>query len=221
MTSRVRAVLLGGGGAGALIGTLLLAGTGLALMYVGTFELVAVAGGPKALECGAWLASPHQAKWVALSGCRLELARAAAQHFTTWSGAVDGGPSTVRTLELPIGVAGAEPSEVVRAVAVTKNPVLLKHAAELGQRSEPDAAGYVAGAGSELSHLLTPKTLKGTVAKGDPSGVAVLEQDVVPVSGQSLGSVALGFFLLMAALWPMARRVQLERELDAQHEPPA
>lgn len=219
MTSRLRAVVLGAGGVGALIGTGLLALTGLLLMFAGTFELLPVSGGPKALGCSTWLDHPSQAKWVALTGCRLELVHAAQLGFPDWRGGSDGGLRPDAPLQLPIGIAATEQTDTVRAVVLTRNPVLRGQAAELAKATVPIAPGALAGLGPNLSHLLVPEPLQGTVDTSGP--IPVLEQDAVPVSGRSLCNVALGFFLLMAALWPMARRLQLQRELDAQKEPPA
>lgn len=219
MTSRLRTVVLGAGGVGALIGTGLLALTGLLLMFAGTFELLPVSGGPKALDCSKWLENPSQAKWVALTGCRLELEHAAQLGFPDWRGGTDGGLRPDAPLQLPIAVVTTEQTDTIRAVVLTRNPVLRGKAADLAKLTPPIPPAALAGSGPILSHLLVPEPLKGTVDTSGP--IPVLEQDAVPVSGRSLCNVALGFFLLMAALWPMARRIQLQRELDAQREPPA
>lgn len=215
---------------GAAIGALLLLSVGLGFFLLGTADLFAAVAGPKTFGCAEFLADPTQARWVTLTGCRLELPGAAQRHFKGWlSTKPDGGSSPGRSLELfiPLGVLGTAPTGSAAVLVATADPALLSLVDQLARL--PDEAAldaFVDAHAAEFEASLAPKELTGYIEPvtsvasrtarsvlENPASV-VLQQGRQPAGGKSLCSVLLGFALAVWALLPVMRRWQLIRETE-------
>ena len=76
---------LGTDGWGAVMGTLLLLGFGLFVIFISAADLrEAARTEPVERTCASWLADPSGARWIRLSGCRLDLAEAASRRWKGW-----------------------------------------------------------------------------------------------------------------------------------------
>lgn len=195
LVSRVRRVLLGDGGAGALVGTGLLLAVGLALTYSAVRDIRAAVA-PARFACGDFLAAPAPTPAVVLEGCRLDVARATV---------VDG------VALVPV----ASPGSADLAVT-TKDAGLLQLVASLAALTPEQVAASLRAREAELAPLLSPKTLRGSVGPAQPGGAGlVLSLDQETARLGALGRLVAGLLVMLVAFWPVARRFQLERELAA------
>lgn len=240
MKGGLGAVLGGGDGWAHSAGALLLLGAGLAFVLMGTSDLTAYVSGPSKRSCEDYLREPRRARWVSLTGCRLELPGAASRRFAGWLPiSSDGGAVGERNLELfvPLGVLGTAPSDVSPVLVATSDPKLLRLVDEwFKQPDEASADAFVEAHAAELEAVLAPAVLEGYVepvaSMGSRSARAVLaledavilRQNVTPTGGKGLCSVLLGLALMTWALLPLVRRVLLWRETGTpsdQTPPPA
>jgi hypothetical protein len=228
-TERARRVVMGDGGPGAAIGTVLLLGVGLVLTYSGIQEIrTAVATEPTRLSCADFVAQPSRAKWVVLEGCRLDLNLATTRRWKGWWSRGDGGVSN-RHLELfiPISPLGATQPERPNVVLATTDSTLLQLVETLERIPPEQIDAFVTAKSVELEALLAPKELRASVAPlistGSRAALAemtaedavVLEQGREPKRAGALCNLLGGLGLMLLAFWPLARRFQLERELSS------
>lgn len=194
--------LLGGelGWAGA-VGTLLLAGFGLVLVVLGALDLRSVAvPKPEERGCPEWLADAKGPRWVALSGCRVQVA-------------------PVRTLGARRFVGLGERGGAPVLLEVTE-PGLVALVEKLGALPAAEVGAYVAAHAVDFEALLAPTVVSGWVAplEGEPEPVApgawVLVQGAQPPRGQVVLRVLVGIVALAVVLRPLGRRWLLEREGD-------
>jgi hypothetical protein len=213
LVSRVRRVLLGDGGAGALVGTGLLLAVGLALTYSAVRDIRAAVA-PERLACGRFLEDAQPGRWVALEGCRLDLTGASS---AWWSRRGASGAGADLLVPLTAGQGGGP----VRVVLATKSPAVATLAASL-DALEPRAIDEVLAArAGELGPVLAPTELRGLVMPLEPrAGAPTPEGVLVLGDGQrarlaTLGRLVAGLLVMLFAFWPVARRFQLERESSA------
>jgi hypothetical protein len=236
VSARVRRVVLGDdGGAGALVGTLLLLGVGVGLTATSIADLrVAVELGPKRMTCADFIEDPTVARWVVLEGCRLDLNAASTRRWKGWFGGRDGGTSA-RHLELfiPLSPLGTAQPEVPKVVLATTEPTLLTLVEALDKTPPEQLDAFIASKEKEIEAVLAPPELRALVAPLAPTGsrpalaammapdAVVLEQGREPKRVESLCNLLLGLGVMLFAFWPMARRFQLERELASMPAPPS
>lgn len=231
---RVRRVVMGDGGLGALVGTLLMLGVGLVLTWSGTAEIrVAVASSPSRLACADFVADPSSARWVILEGCRLDLNVASTRRWKGWWSKRDGGLSA-RHLELfiPVSPLGTAQPERPKVVLATTNAELIALVQTLEALPPEQVDAFVDAKAAELEALLAPKELHASVAPLQSTGsrpalaqmmaddAVVLEQGREPKRLNALCTLVIGLAVMLFAFWPVARRFQLERELAALPPPP-
>lgn len=219
LSERARRVVLGDGGAGALVATLLILGIGLVLTYSGTQEIRAAVA-PTRLSCAAFLVDPGQAKWVTLEGCRLALEPATS---AWWSRRGAG------ELLIPVVAAGDTVVSAPRLVLATKDSTLVALASSLEALSAEQARASLTARAVELEPVLSPKELRGPTiplasdrapAGTVVDGVVVLEHSQEAKRFGALAMLLGGLAVMLFAFWPIARRVQLERELPGPTPPP-
>ncbi|MBL8922080.1 MAG: hypothetical protein JNJ54_24735 [Myxococcaceae bacterium] len=211
--SRTRRVLLGEGGAGALVGTLLVLGVGLVVTWSAVRDIRAAVS-PAPLACATLLEDPQPGQWVVLEGCRLEFSSASA---AWWSHR--GAPAAPSELLVPVTAGAGGP---VRLVLATSEAALLALGSSLDAVAPDAVDATLAARAAEVAPLLTPKALRGRVtrlegARSSPTsedGVMVLD-DGRRARLETLGRLVLGLLVMLVAFWPVARRFQLERELGA------
>jgi hypothetical protein len=227
--ARVRRVVVGDGGGGAFIGTLLLLGVGLALTFSAIQDIrVAVESAPRRMTCSDFLANPGAARWVLLEGCRLDLNAATTRRWKGWFGGADGGtPARHLELYIPLSALGTTQPEVPKVVLATMDPVLLTLVETLDRTPPEQVEAFIDAKAKEIEAVLAPKELRASVAPVAPTGsrpalaqmmapdAVVLEQGREPKRAEALCSLLLGLGVMLFAFWPMARRFQLERELGA------
>ncbi len=229
--SALRRIVLGDGSLGSTVGTLLFIGIGLAFVWLGVSDLnEALRQQPVPLQCGEFLAAPGAtARWVALSGCRLDLPGAASRR---WKGSlpgqsrVDGGARGM-TLELfiPLSARDAPASERPTAVLATTDKQLLGLVDQIGRLDTRDRVdAFLQEHQAEFDTLLSPEPLIGYVEPIASSasraalgvitaeGAVVLEQGRQPQRLNSVCTVLFGMALLVWGLMPIARRWRLEKE---------
>jgi hypothetical protein len=223
------------GGWSQVVGTLVLLGAGLGLVLVSVADLRYAVAGPKTLGCADYLNAPQQARWVSLTGCRLELPSAAARSFKGWlplradSGSVGG-----RSLELfiPLGVLGTAPQERSPVLVSTADPALLRLVDALSQLpDEASADAFTDAHAKDLEAVLAPPLLTGYVEPVDSmgsrqarsalslDGAVVLRQNTRPEMGKGLCTLLIGFALTFWALLPIVRRGQLWLEAGGAQPP--
>lgn len=225
-SERVRRTIVGDGGNGALVGFLLLTGVGIALTYSAISDIqLAVETTPTRLSCADFIANPKQARWVILEGCRLDLNAATTRRWKGWWRPADGG-TNARHLELfiPISPLGTEQPERPRVVLATTDTTLLALVEMLDRIPTDQLDAFVNAKASEIEAVLAPKELRAAVAPVTSSGsraalaqmmvddAVVLEQGREPNRVGALCTLLMGLGVLLFAFWPVARRLQLERE---------
>lgn len=219
-------------GWGPALSVVALLGLGLGLAALGLIDLSSVVTGPRAMSCADFLAAPRSARWVSLSGCRLELMGAATRRFKGWKAPRDGGPALgARNLELfiPLGVMGSTPRLESPVLVSTDDKELLGLVDQLSALQDEEAVEtFIDDHAPALEASLAPPTLTGYVeafdsfssrtAKGvlEEEGSLVLRQGRAPETTQSLCSLTLGLALAAWAFLPMVRRVRLWREAGGQ-----
>ncbi len=230
----VRRVVVGDGGPGAMIGTVLLLAVGLVLTYSGVQDIrTAVATAPVTMKCADFVAKPSSARWVILEGCRLDLNAATTRRWKGWWSRTDGGASN-RHLELfiPISPLGTAQPERPTVVLSTMDSQLLGLVETLDRLPPDQVDAWVDAKAVEIEALLAPKQLRGSVAPIRSTGsrpalaemmaddAVVIEQGREPKRLDALCSLLGGLAVMLFAFWPMARRFQLERELAVMPAPP-
>lgn len=194
---KLRRVLLGEGGLGASVGTLLFIGAGLAFVWRGVSDLnEAVHAQPAEQPCEQFLTAtaraPTEQRWVALTGCRLEL-----EHSQVNRG----------QLLVPLRARGSVSGEPPRALVAPSNPELQR--LDSPQKVEAFLAGQPAG----IETTLAPMTLVALVEpRGGPDGALLLTQGRPTPRLRSVGGVLFGMALMVLGLLPVARRWRLETE---------
>jgi hypothetical protein len=227
-------VLVGEGGFGAGVGTLLLIGAGAVMTFLGTQDLrEAVATTPRRLKCAEFLATPQVARWVVLEGCRLDLNAATTRRWKGWWSRADAG-SPARHLELfiPLSSVGEAQPERPAVVLATTNANLLTLVHQLERLPVEQVDAFIDARAAELEAALAPQELRGYVqpmassgsrtalAEMMAEGAVVLEEGQEPRRGNALCSLGFGLALMLFAFWPMARRFQLERDQPSWAPPP-
>jgi hypothetical protein len=228
--SKATRILVGDGGFASAMGPLLFVGVGLGFTWLGLADLnEAVRVQPVEQTCAAFLAAPGAtARWVSLTGCRLDLPSAASRRWSGWLPGQrrDAGVGGM-TLELfiPLSVRGEAPPERPTAVVATTEKALLGLIDQLQQLdSEQRVEAFMLEHQAELERTLGPEKLVGYVeplastaahaALGvlTAEGAVVLEQGRQPQRVNSLCSVLFGMALLVWGLLPITRRWKLETE---------
>jgi hypothetical protein len=233
-SARLHRVLLGTGGAASLIPTVLLLSTGVVLTFNGIHDIrLAVASVPQRMPCQTFIDAPQTARWVTLTGCRLDLNAATTRRWRGWWNRTDGGSST-RHLELfiPLSAVGSPQPETPRVVLATMDPKVLSLVETIDRLPPEDVDAFIDTNAAHIESVLAPPELSASVAAFTAWGArpalrsllaedaVVLEQGREPQRVQSLCSLLLGLSLMLFALWPVARRIQLERELEGLKPPP-
>ncbi len=230
--SKAKRILIGDGGLAATIGTLVFIGVGLAFVSMGLADLTeALRTQPVPQDCREFLAAPGStARWVSLSGCRLDLPLAATRRWKAWRpGQPRDGGASGKTLELfiPLSAKDAPPAERPSAIVATTDKRLLELMDTLQRLESPEQVeAFIVEHQAELEQPLAPQTLVGYVepiasiashaALGvlTAQGAVVLEQGRQPARLNSVWSVMMGMGLMIWGLLPVARRWRLERESE-------
>lgn len=213
-------------GWGGALGTLLLLGSGVFILFISMADLREAARlEPVERGCAEWLADPSGARWVKLVGCRLDLREAASRKWKGWRSTRDGGVNGEHYLELfiPVGV-GEMPNQQVQAVVATSDKPLLDMMDTI-DRLEPAAVdAYLEANADALRALLEPATLTGYVepvkslAARSALGVlmasdaVVLEQGRRPPRANAIFGVVMGCLAVAWGVRTIVRRVLLMRE---------
>jgi hypothetical protein len=220
-------VLFGNGGPGSLVGTLLQLFVGLAFVLISAPDLaVMLQPGPTPLRCQRFVEDPSQARWVSLTGCRLELPSAASRRFAGLNPFAGDAGTGARYLELFVPLTPVEDTTGLpvkpTVVLATSDPALLKVMDTLARLPEDEAAAFVQAHATELRSLVEPETLTGFVrplkSRAAQSALEVLgaeaavvvEQNREPVRRNAIFGIVAGLLLMAWALYPLVRRWQLE-----------
>lgn len=201
---------------------LLLGGAILQLSWVDLRE--ALRPGPVELGCAQWLEAPTRARWVALSGCHLDLALAARRNFKWTAPLPDGGRGLGRTLELFLPVSATDEREApLRAVVATGDAALLAALDELAVLPVAEVDPFIDAHRELLEGRLKPARLTGYVEplaswssrkalqSLEAPGAVVLVQDREPERANALFSLAVALALLVYPLWGPVRRLVRSR----------
>ena len=195
--------LLGGdlGWAG-VVGTLLLAGSGLVLVFLGALDLRHVAvPKPEERACAEWLADAAGPRWVTLTGCEVAVLPVRAGGGRRFVG---------------LGERGGAP-----VLLEVTDPSLRTLVETLGTLPPPDVEAYARAHAAEFEVLRRPKGLTGWTSplaedvEPPAPGAWVLVQGAQPPRGQVVLRVLVGIVALALALRSLGRRWLLEREGDA------
>lgn len=220
--ARLRYVLVGEGGPRRVVGTVLLVAIGAGLIDLSARDLrEALHRRPRELTCEQWLGAPLEARWVSLSGCRLDLASAASRTWKGWTPPVDGGVRGARILELFLPISASEVRETPpRAVVATSDSELLGVLDALARVSPAEVDAFVEANRATLEAKLKPERLVGYVEPVASlasrsalrtlmlEGVAVLEQGREPARANAIFGALVGLVMLLAALWPIVSRLR-------------
>lgn len=213
--------VLGEGGVRGLVqGALMLALGGVILSISWADLREALRRGPEERSCEGWLDAPAEARWVALTGCRLDLALAARRNLKGLLPLPDGGRAPTRTLELFLPVSASEEREVpIRAVVATSDPALLGAVDELAAQPVEAVDAFIAAHRELLESRLRPARLVGYVEplaswparralqSLEAPGAVVLVQDREPERANALFSLAVALALIAWPLWGPLRRL--------------
>jgi hypothetical protein len=223
--NRLKRLLGAQDGWGPAAGVLLLLGFGLFVLFVSVADLREAARlGPEERGCESWLADPSGPRWVALTGCRLDLSEAASRKWKGWLSLRDGGTSGERFLELFIPIVLGAEQGPSRAVLATSDPALLKVVDAIAALPPDEVHAYLADHAPEVAALLEPKRLVGYVepvksvasrsALGmmTAQGAVVLEHGRAPPRGNALFGLVVGLSCVAFASRSVTRRYLLERE---------
>jgi hypothetical protein len=233
MASRLgtlRAAVLGDSGASGLLRRVLLLLLGGFLLEFSAANLrEAVRWAPVELDCEDWLEAPGTARWVSLTGCRLDLAMAARRNLKGFFAQADGGRVRGRTLELFLPVASSPEHEAPpRAVVSTGDPVLLGTVDELGALPVEQVDAFIEAHREVLISRLKPERLTGYVEPVvpwsarealrslDAPGAVVLDQGREPERANALFGLVVALALLAVACWGPAARLWAARRDGAQ-----
>jgi hypothetical protein len=205
---------------------LALGGTILTISWADLRE--ALRRGPVERDCAGWLEAPSEARWVALSGCRLDLALAARRNLKGFLPQSDGGRAPTRTLELFLPVSASEEREVpIRAVVATSDPALLSTVDELAALPVEAVDAFVDAHRELLESRLKPARLQGYVEplaawsarkalqSLEAPGAVVLVQDREPERANALFSLGVALALIVWPLWgPLSRLARRGRPAE-------
>lgn len=189
--SKTRRVLLGDGGVGASVGTFLFIAAGLGFVWRGVSDLNdTMHAQPAEQPCEPFLSAvpASEPRWVALTGCRLDLERSQVHQGQ---------------LLVPLISEGDAP----RAFVAPAN-------AELQRLDTPQKReAFLAEHRAELEKALAPPTLIALVEPlRGPDGTPRLTQGRPAPRLRSVGGVLFGMALMVLGLLPVARRWRLENE---------
>jgi hypothetical protein len=182
---------------------------------------------PVPLTCRDWLSRPSQARWVALSGCRLDLQQAASRNYRGFLPMVDGGRAPVKFLELFLPLSGQDQRELpLRAVVATSDPALLASLEELAQLPVGQVNAFLDAHRLELEAHLTPARLVGYVDPVPSWGARqalrsleapdalVLQEGREPTRANAFVGLVVGLGLVVSALWGPASRLRAAFRAD-------
>lgn len=212
-------------GWGAATGLLLLLGFGLFVLFVSVADLREAARiAPEQRTCESWLKDSSGARWVKLTGCKLDLSAAASRKWKGWLSVRDGGVSGEKFLELYIPIGVVETDEAPRAVLATSDAELLKLVNGIEATPPEQVEAYLREHAAEFEKLLSPETLTGYVepvkslASRSAMGMitsedaVVLEQGRQPPRANALFGVVVGLFCIAIGVRSIARRALVERD---------
>ena len=226
MLKKLKRLLGAEDGWGGASGTLLLLGFGFFILFVSVADLREAARvKPEERTCAAWLADPSGARWVTLTGCRLDLGEAASRKWKGWRSLKDGGVSGQRYLELfvPLFVGSAPPPEP-RAVLATTDKELLALMDGIDLLPPEEVEVYLQAHASSFDALLSPKTLTGYVepvrsmaARSalnvlTAEDAVVLEQGRQPPRANALFGLVVGLVAVALGVRTIFRRYLVDRE---------
>jgi hypothetical protein len=213
-------------GWGAAVGTLLMLGFGLFVLFVSVADLKEASRlQPVERGCSEWVADPSGPRWVKLVGCKLDFASAATRKWRGFVSLTDGGTSAERYLELfvPI-VAGDVPDDPPRAVLATTDPATLDLMNGI-EKLAPEAVGaYLEANREKIEAIVEPKVLVGYVepvkstAARSALGVltakdaVVLEQGRQPPRANALFGLIIGLACIALVSRSVFRRWLVERD---------
>lgn len=213
------------GGWGAAAGTLLILGFGLFVLFVSVSDLREAARiAPEKRTCGSWLADPRGARWVELSGCKLDLASAASRKWKGWLSVRDGGVSGAKYLELFIPIVNDQPVDPPRAVLATQDAELLALIDGIDAVPPDEVDAYLDAHGAAFRALLSPEKLTGYVepvkslasrsalTQITAEDAVVLEHNRQPPRANAIFGVVVGLFCIAMAVRTMARRYLVDRD---------
>jgi hypothetical protein len=214
-------------GWGGAMGTLLLLGFGLFILFVSVADLKEASRiKPEERGCEEWLADSSGARWVTLVGCKLDLSEAASRKWKGWRSTKDGGLSGQHYMELFIPIfTGEAPSGPPRAVLASTDADLLALMDGIDRLGSPEEVeAYLQGNGATLEKLLEPKTLTGyvepvkSVSSRSALGVltaddaVVLEQGRQPPRANALFGLVIGLIAVALVVRSMFLRYLVDRD---------
>ena len=214
-------------GWGGAMGTVLLLGFGLFVLFISVADLREAARiKPVERGCTEWLADPSGASWVTLSGCKLDLTEAASRKWKGWRSLRDGGVSGEHYMELFIPLfTGDEPVVPPRGVVATTDKELLTLMDGIDRLANPDEVeAYLQLNQAAIEKLLEPRTLTGyvepvkSVAARSALGVltaddaVVLEQGRQPPRMNALFGLVVGLIAVALVVRSMFMRYLVDRE---------
>lgn len=214
-------------GWGGAMGTVLLLGFGLFVLFISVADLREAARiRPVERGCTEWLADPSGARWVTLSGCKLDLTEAASRKWKGWRSLRDGGVSGEHYMELFIPLfTGDEPVVPPRGVVATTDKELLTLMDGIDRLANPDEVeAYLQLNQAAIDKLLEPRTLTGyvepvkSVAARSALGVltaddaVVLEQGRQPPRMNALFGLVVGLIAVALVVRSMFMRYLVDRE---------
>ncbi len=216
--------LLGGengwGGAPAM---LLLLAFGFFALFVSVADLREAARlAPQERDCSEWMAEPSGARWVSLSGCRLNLKEAASRRWKGWASTRDGGAIGARYLELFIPLfVGLQPDSPPRAVLATSDKALLS-LMDMVDRLEPEEVpAYLEANEAAWDAVLAPAVLTGYVEPLQSlasrsaltvltvENAVVLEQGKEPPRANAVFGFVVGLIALTLSIRTIIRRAMM------------
>jgi hypothetical protein len=176
---------------------------------------------PKALTCAEWLQAPRDTRWVALTGCHLDLQMASSRRWKGfWFGPVPDGGSRAKLLELFVPLSASDTRELpVRAVVATSDPDLLSRLDEIARLDVSEVAAFLEAHRAELQARLEPEVLTGYVepvpsvasraalnAIEADDTAAVVVKDREPPRANGIFGLLLGAGAMVGAAWRVVHR---------------
>lgn len=214
-------------GWGGAMGTLLMLGFGLFVLFISVADL-REASRIKPVErgCTEWLADPSGARWVSLVGCKLDLTEAASRKWKGSRSMRDGGVSGEHSMELLIPIfVGDAPVSPLRGVVATTDKELLTLMDGIDRLGSPEEVeAYLAINKATMEKFLEPKTLTGyvepvkSVAAWSALGVitaedaVVLEQGRQPPRMNALFGLIVGLIAVALVVRSMFMRYLVDRD---------
>jgi hypothetical protein len=213
-------------GWGGAMGTLLLLGFGLFILFISVADLREAARiKPEERGCAEWLADSSGPRWVTLVGCKLDLTEAASRKWKGWRSVKDGGVSGQHYMELFVPIfTGAAPVESPRGVLATTDKALLDLMDAIDRLAPEEVAGFLQANAAKFDVLLEPKTLTGyvepvkSVAARSALGMitaedaVVLEQGKQPPRANALFGLVVGLIAVALAVRSVFMRYLVERD---------